>query len=402
MNKALVLITRDFLSQNNGRSKVISTFLNSLSCLNIYYDLVILDGVASENDYYKLSGVDQVRIVPCSIVYSLLGALSSFFNRRSFNFNFFRFTPGLGRCLDELIKNNSYDFVYSDTVRMLFWAKKTKLDIYIDLDDLYSKRYSNILESSSNVNILGYKSVHIPKLILRIINKLGIFFLARETKLLNREEVEAVKNSRWASLVSIKEALELQENSGKNVFDFPMSIDIPSFCWTAKPLKNDIELVFVGSPLLQQNYLTLLQINNLFVTDRLDGCVIYIVGECTGFDTSNYDPRIVFVGKVPDLYSYLCTKDCFFSPIFSGTGIKTKNLEAVALAMPVVTSLCGTEGTDLDKYVLIFNDINDISTDIIRNHIKSLERSKLLSGREYIIKNFSREESYMKLKKYLL
>lgn len=53
--------------------------------------------------------------------------------------------------------------------------------------------------------------------------------------------------------------------------------------------------------------------------------------------------NIIFTGKVDDVRKYLEKCTVFVCPMTFGSGIKTKNLEAMALGLPVVTTNIGAE-----------------------------------------------------------
>ena len=58
------------------------------------------------------------------------------------------------------------------------------------------------------------------------------------------------------------------------------------------------------------------------------------------------DEHIIFSGRVDDVRDYLKKCRVFVCPMTFGSGIKTKNLEAMAMGLPVVTTSIGAENID--------------------------------------------------------
>ena len=55
-------------------------------------------------------------------------------------------------------------------------------------------------------------------------------------------------------------------------------------------------------------------------------------------------PNIVIVGEVADAYEFMNSKSVMVVPLFSGSGMRIKIIEGMALGKPIVTTAIGTEG----------------------------------------------------------
>ncbi|MBT6764207.1 MAG: glycosyltransferase family 4 protein, partial [Prolixibacteraceae bacterium] len=66
-------------------------------------------------------------------------------------------------------------------------------------------------------------------------------------------------------------------------------------------------------------------------------------------------PKIVFKGEVADAYDFMNSKSIMAVPLFSGSGMRIKIIEGMALGKPIVTTPIGTEGisTTSGKNILI-------------------------------------------------
>lgn len=72
-------------------------------------------------------------------------------------------------------------------------------------------------------------------------------------------------------------------------------------------------------------------------------------------------PNIVFMGEVPDAYSFMNSKSVMVVPLFSGSGMRIKIIEGMALGKPIVTTSIGTEGisTIPGHNILVANNDTD-------------------------------------------
>ena len=66
-------------------------------------------------------------------------------------------------------------------------------------------------------------------------------------------------------------------------------------------------------------------------------------------------PNIVFLGEVEDAYQLMNSKAVMVVPLFSGSGMRIKIIEGMALGKPIVTTPIGTEGisTQSEKNIII-------------------------------------------------
>lgn len=55
-------------------------------------------------------------------------------------------------------------------------------------------------------------------------------------------------------------------------------------------------------------------------------------------------PNVVFEGEVPDAYSFMNSKSIMVVPLHSGSGMRIKIIEGMALGKPIVSTQIGTEG----------------------------------------------------------
>lgn len=79
-------------------------------------------------------------------------------------------------------------------------------------------------------------------------------------------------------------------------------------------------------------------------------------------------PNIQFLGEVPDAYQFMNSKSIMVVPLFSGSGMRIKIIEGMALGKPIVSTPIGTEGisTQSGTNILIADNEDEFVNDIER------------------------------------
>ncbi|MGE0593289.1 MAG: glycosyltransferase [Vicinamibacterales bacterium] len=91
-------------------------------------------------------------------------------------------------------------------------------------------------------------------------------------------------------------------------------------------------------------------------------------------------PGIVVTGAVPDVVPHLREASVFVCPVRSGSGTRTKLLEAMAAGCPVVTTAVGAEGLDLVPGVdALFGDTDPDLARAVRELLASPTRAHALA-----------------------
>jgi polysaccharide biosynthesis protein PslH len=79
-------------------------------------------------------------------------------------------------------------------------------------------------------------------------------------------------------------------------------------------------------------------------------------------------PNVLVLGEVPDAQEFMRSKAIMIVPLFSGSGIRVKIVEGMALGRPVITTEVGAEGIEFTegKHLLIANDPDEFLSAIER------------------------------------
>ena len=77
---------------------------------------------------------------------------------------------------------------------------------------------------------------------------------------------------------------------------------------------------------------------------------------------------IVYLGEIPDAYDFINSKAIMVVPLFSGSGMRIKIIEGMALGKPIITTDIGTEGipTKDGQNILIANTADEFIASINR------------------------------------
>ena len=128
------------------------------------------------------------------------------------------------------------------------------------------------------------------------------------------------------------------------------------------------------------------------VRRNLSEVELALVGNGLPDDPRFYGPGIVRVGFAPNLAPEFAKRRVAVSPVRFGTGIKTKNLLALAHAVPLVTTQVGADGMNLvnGDSALIADTAEEFAAAVIQAHSDdALWRQLSTLGRRHIASEFS-------------
>jgi polysaccharide biosynthesis protein PslH len=104
------------------------------------------------------------------------------------------------------------------------------------------------------------------------------------------------------------------------------------------------------------------------------------------------EPGVEVVGEVPDILPYLQRASVFACPVWSGTGIKSKLLEAFAAGVPVVATPLGCRGmrVSANRQLLVADDRDEFAACIARLLAEpELGVELIRHAREYVLREHS-------------
>jgi O-antigen biosynthesis protein len=208
-------------------------------------------------------------------------------------------------------------------------------------------------------------------------------------------ELEAYRRSDLVISISESDKQKIGREIGKALMEvLPMMIDIgpegPSF--------DDREgIVYLGHfnnpPTLDGLEWYIREVAPV-VRENLPHLKLYVVGAQLPESWSTPDRNVLRVGFRPDLAADFAKYRILVSPVRFGTGIKTKNLHAIAHGLPIVTNAKGADGANFvsGETALIADDPKDFAAEVTRLYTDRALWEKLSkNSRAHAQKYFSRE-----------
>jgi glycosyltransferase involved in cell wall biosynthesis len=272
----------------------------------------------------------------------------------------------------EICQTHRIEFIVADMIRTAHYAEAMGVPWILNHDDLLSFRYSRgSTFASENENILGYLTGHVPSYLRPAIGRVFRMMLQRESELLARREIYWTNKAVGGSLRSLTETTSLAARTATRVFCMPPIVGVPQI--SANRLSDrPMSAVFTGGLNYQPNLDALKgYVQNVIPTFTQLGVEppqLSVIGSCPESVKSRLaHPLVRFLGYVPNIDEELSKHQVFFAPIVSGSGIKTKVLEAMACGLPVIASPDAVTGIAVEhmRHCLVARD----SEEFVRHYL---------------------------------
>jgi hypothetical protein len=326
-----------------GRKAVINTAIDALAQEKHDVDLFVLAnrGAAEHRSRtFWLGTVPKTR--------ALFSAALALVGSSSLNEALFRSRSALAFARQ---LRQTYDFAIADTIRAAPYANALGVPWHLDLDDLFSRRYERYLEWPEQLSadlVLGYYRDSVPRMASAVPKTVLKHLLKGEAVRLGRRELYWAGKASTVSLVSPDEAETFARSAARHVHNLPMSVPVPAQPWTPVDAGSAAP-VFLGGLDYKPNLDALLYYQSEIAPRIGSGhgksTVLHHIGNAPASLREKFRPDVVrFDGYVPDLTRRLRDASFFVAPIVSGTGIKTKVLEAMAVGLPVLATRQAVSG----------------------------------------------------------
>lgn len=392
--KILIVASRDPGGRQSGRKAVIGTVMNALASLGHTVHVAAISATPLQPmEGSSLPDIRQFR-PPGFFVITANVLLRATRGRLCLNECLF-YSRRLARQVRSLAINVGADIVVADMIRTYELAAATGLPVILDLDDLLSERYSELAKTKADPGaILGYFAERLPRPLRRPAAGMASAALSIESKLVRRRELTVATEAEVTCLVSSEEGDRLSARVGRPIGWAPMAVAQTG--GTDGP-RDSSSAVFVGGLDYAPNRAAIAWYRDE-VLPRLpalgvDSLTLDVIGYCPpdAADQLSHE-RIRFLGYVPDLTEALSRYRIAAIPIVSGTGIKTKVLEAMAAGLVVVSTPQGMAGLPIvdrrDAYV--GESADDFALALVEawcNGDQSLAVAR--SGQEMVAREFS-------------
>lgn len=312
--------------------------------------------------------------------------------------------------IDELIQQERPDIVIADMVRTTEYLKDVNCYKIADLDDMISLRYERQLYADpEGINPYGAYLTFMPKFMQKVLlnKKIKLLVVKYEVKLLKKYEIEMSKIFDNIIFVAESEAERLNKMAGSNkAIAVPIGVNIDYFSESIDLLESpETYIGFLGAMSVAHNENAAINfIENILplINKELPNVKFVVVGGGISDKLKNYaNDNIIFTGRVDDVRKYIKNCKVFVSPLIFGSGIKTKNLEAMAMGVPVVTTSIGGENIHAEdgKDWIVADDNKEFSKAVITLILDETLHNKIAkNGFEFVKHNFTWDISAEKFK----
>lgn len=279
------------------------------------------------DDYRKKTGIELIdldlRVRPWK-------AFQNLFTDRSYHVERF-ISKHFADRLIEVLQENSYDIV--------------------QLEMLYMTPYIDVIRKYSNALII-LRAHNVEHLIWERIAKKTTFFLKRWylkhlAKTLRNYELNVLDKVDGIAAITRKDAAFFKKYCATPTVDIPYGVYPEKFNPITK-VGTPPKYYHIGSMNWMPNNEGIKWfIDNILepVVARIPDFKFYLAGRNMPEWLLNINhPNMVVVGEVPDANAFVSEHDIAIVPLLSGSGLRIKIIESMALGKTVITTLVGAEG----------------------------------------------------------
>ena len=317
----------------------------TLLCMNTSKHYTDVENIPKNYDHYT-----AIHFVDIDNSITPLGALSNLFSRESYH---------VSRFVSDEFKNSIAELL-----------SKEKFDV-IQLETLYLAPYVALIREHSDA-IITMRAHNVEHEIWERITKNTTFFpkklyLNYLTKKLKRFELDNLNAYDYLIAVTKKDLNTFKDLGYRNgAIASPIGIETKSYKINSGPnTKRPFSLCFIGSLDWRPNTEGLdwfLQEVWPSMNIKFPNVKLHIAGRNTPQNIQDLQLQNVVVhGEVESAIDFLGEHSALVVPLFSGSGMRVKILEGMALGNVVITTKLGLEGIDAahGKEVLIADDTEE-------------------------------------------
>ena len=269
------------------------------------------------------------------------------------------YSPDMRKMIDKLVESNDFDIIHAQFFRMAQYVTK-----YTD--------YPKVLDLTDALSLNLHRRAQLDR-------GLSLPLVKLEERRVRRYEIEIVKNFDIGTVASeLDQDYLLALDDSLKLAVIPMGVDHNYFT-PSQDARNEFrssdykpQILFTGTMSYFPNYDAALYFcNEIFplIKRDLPDVSFYVVGNNPHKKVRQIASNdVVVTGYVPDVRPYFADSAVFVCPLRSGSGIQAKNLEAMAMGVPIVTTSIGLEGLEAipEKELFVADNPKDFANYVIR------------------------------------
>jgi len=283
-------------------------------------------------------------------------------------------------------------------IRLSALLKKESFDV-IQLEGPYLGHYLPEIRknSKSSVSLRTHNVEHLiwKKKTIHENSPLKKWYLKNMTSRLKKFELSIAGQTDCLIPISPgDEAYFKKQGCHQPLLTIPAGLSIRDY--SMSPLPSEPSIFFIGALDWLPNQEGLLWfLNKVFdqVLERVPGLRFHVAGRNAPkhFEKRLKHPAIIYHGEVNDARKFMQTYRIMVVPLLTGSGIRIKILEGMALGRPVVTTRTGIEGISIEniKSVIAADDPYIFANQLVNFMEEQEDLSRMIStARDLITHNF--------------
>lgn len=310
------------------------------------------------------------------------------------------------KAIKEYCKQVNPDIVIVDMVRLATYYnafEELECKKILDMDDMLSERYKRQLKNQFDASIAGQYSANLSCGINNLIKQKRIknLILKFEKQLMYEAELRYAALYDKVIFVSHEESDKLNNIYPQKAIDIPLGVQIDRYIGCKRIEQQNNNICFVGNMYVAANIDTLEHIVEDILPYVKSDYKLFVIGKVSEELKNAYykNEKIIFTGRVENIYDVAKNCKLFLAPIVYGSGIKTKILEAMAMNLPVITNDTGAEGIDVinQKHLIIENNNKKIA-ELVDYYLNNNDQAMALAnnGQKLVFTKYNWEKIWEK------
>lgn len=334
----------------------------------------------SKSDLKKVENYcEKIEIIHLTWFYKVTQMFLCLFSQKPFQVGYFLNQKAKNK-INSLVKQREFKHIYNQLIRTTEYTK-------------------SIHHIPKTLDYMDALSVGIKRRIdLQPFYKKWIFKI--EAKRLVQYEREIFDYFENKTIISEQDKQLIQHPESNQIECIPNGIDERFFQF--EPITKDVDLVFVGNMNYPPNIEAITYIYNELLPELKD-VKLLISGASPAkaiHQIANNNPNIELTGWVDDIRTSYARGKIFIAPMFIGTGMQNKLLEAMAMGLPCITTPLANNAIKAEHQI---NILVAETKEAFIQHIRELLSNEALrnsigtNARSFIKENYSWETATEKL-----
>ena len=311
-----------------------------------------VDPASVPADFIENTGIEFVDI---DLSLSVWGALYNFLAGKSYHVSRFH-TKAFEQKIIEVLRKESYDIIQLEMLQMATYLdiirKYSKAPVVLRAHNIEHKIWQRIAENCSN----PFKRIYLNHLY----------------RSLRRFEISVLNKMDGIVAITPVDARNLDRLShSTNIISIPFGINLDTL--PENPVQPaEPSLFHIGTMNWYPNEESIRWlITEVWpkVSQRLPQLELHLAGRYMPDWLQKLSvPRIIVDGEVPDVWEYMQRFSIMVVPLFSGSGIRIKIVEAMAAGKAIITTAIGAEGINYEngQHLIIAKDARSFTEAVVK------------------------------------